>query len=60
MVLDLTRALEIVNKMARERYSTVDKVLAEYTKYQVEDECQHFWPDENTACKMLLEYRISK
>ncbi len=60
MVLDLTRALEIVNKMARERYSTVDKVLAEYSKYQVDGECQHFWPDENTACKMLLEYRISK
>jgi len=53
--MDLDRATRIVNKMVRERFSTVDKVLAEFNKYQVGGECSHFWPDENTACKMLID-----
>lgn len=55
MVTDIEHATRIVNKMVKERYSTVDKVLAEFVKYQKNGECSHFWPDENTACKMLLD-----
>lgn len=55
MVTDIDHATRIVNKMVKERYSTVDKVLAEFVKYQKNGECSHFWPDENTACKMLLD-----
>jgi hypothetical protein len=58
--MDITRAQSIVNKMVKERYSTVDKVLAEFLKWQKDGECSHFWPDENTACKMLIERRVSK
>jgi len=58
--MDIDRATRIVNKMVKERYSTVDKVLAEFLKYNKNGECQHFWPDENTACKMLIARRVSK
>lgn len=58
--MDIDRATRIVNKMVKERYSTVEKVLAEFLKYQVNGECIHFWPDENTACQMLIECRVSK
>lgn len=58
--MDLDRATHIVNKMVKERYSTVDKVLAEFLKYQRDGECVHFWPDENTACQMLIERRVAK
>lgn len=60
MVENQTRALEIVNKMAKERYKPVGEVLAEFLKYQKNGECTHFWPDENTACQMLLEKRLEK
>jgi hypothetical protein len=58
--MDLDRATHIINKMVKERYSTVDKVLAEFIKYQKNGECQHFWPDENTACVVLLNRRLAK
>jgi hypothetical protein len=58
--MDLDRATHIVNKMVKERYSTVDKVLAEFLKHQRDGECVHFWPDENTACQMLIERRVAK
>ncbi len=58
--MELDRATQIVNKMVKERYSTVDKVLAEFLKWQKDGECQHFWPDENTACMMLLDRRVAK
>jgi len=41
--------------MAKERYSTIGKVLEEFAKYQDSGECQHFWPDENTACKIMMK-----
>ena len=55
--MDLARAEHIVNKMAKERYKPVDAVLAEYLKWEKNGEVQHFWPDENTACKLLVERR---
>lgn len=58
--MELIRAEQIVNKMVKERYSTVDKVLAEFIKWQVDGEVKHFWPDENTACMMLLNRRVEK
>ena len=58
--MEFDRAIHIVNKMVKERYSTVDKVLAEFLKHQKNGECQHFWPDENTACMIMLERRVSK
>ena len=60
MVIDTDHAMRIVNKMAKESYSTVDKVLDEFIKYEKNGECQHFWPDENTACLMLIEQRVNK
>ena len=60
MVENQTRALEIVNKMAKERHGTFGGVLAEYIRYAKNGECTHFWPDENTACRMLIERRISQ
>jgi hypothetical protein len=58
--MDIARATNIVNKMAKERYATPGVVLEEFIKYQKNGECTHFWPDENTACMMLLERRVSK
>jgi hypothetical protein len=60
MVDSHDRALEIVNKMAKERYTSPGSVLAEFLRYQTNGECSHFWPDENTACSILLERRSSK
>jgi len=54
MVTDIDHAMRIVGKMAKERYRSGDEVLAEFIKYEKNGECQHFWPDENTACQMLL------
>lgn len=51
------RAIQILSKMARERYSSTEKVLQEFAKYEKNGECQHFWPDENTACKLVLNQK---
>lgn len=58
--MDIARAEHIVNKMAKERYTPIGEVLAEFLRYQKNGECTHFWPDENTACIVLLERRVSK
>jgi hypothetical protein len=58
--MELARAEKIVNKMAKERYNTAGDVLAEFLKYQKKGECTHFWPDENTACKMLIDRRSAR
>jgi hypothetical protein len=58
--MELERATHIVNKMAKERYKPIGDVLAEYIRYAKDGECTHFWPDENTACKMLIERRLAK
>jgi hypothetical protein len=60
MVADINRATEIVNKMAKERCGTFGGVLAEYIRYAKNGECTHFWPDENTACQMLINRRLTK
>jgi hypothetical protein len=44
--------------MAKERNRSSDEVLNEFLRYQKEGECQHFWPDENTACRMLLRIGV--
>lgn len=54
MVIDINDANRIVGKMAKERYCSSDAVIAEFIKYEENGECKHFWPDENTACLMLL------
>lgn len=58
--MELDRATHIVSKMAKERYNTAGNVLAEFLKYQKNGECTHFWPDENTACRMLIERRSAR
>jgi hypothetical protein len=58
--MEIERATHIVNKMATERYKPVGDVLAEFLKYQKDGECTHFWPDENTACRVLIEKRVSQ
>lgn len=60
MVRDINEANRIVGKMAKERYRSSDEVLAEFLRYQKNGECQHFWPDENTACRMLLRLEVTK
>jgi hypothetical protein len=54
MVKDINEANRIVGNMAKERNRSSDEVLNEFLRYQKDGECQHFWPDENTACRMLL------
>lgn len=58
--MELDRATHIVNKMAKERYRPIGDVLAEFLKHQKDGECVHFWPDENTACKVLIANRAAK
>ena len=58
--MELARATHIVSKMAKERFNTAGDVLAEFLKYQKNGECTHFWPDENTACRMLIERRSAR
>lgn len=50
-----SRAEEIVQSMAKKRGRTVLEVLVEWRKYQKNGECDHFWPDENTACRVVLK-----
>jgi len=58
--MEIDRATRIVNKMAKERYNTAGDVLVEFLKYQKNGECSHFWPDENTACQVLIRRRVEK
>jgi hypothetical protein len=58
MVKDINEANRIVGKMAKERNRSSDEVLNEFMRYQKDGECQHFWPDENTACRMLLRIGV--
>ncbi len=58
MVKDINEANRIVGNMAKERNRSSDEVLNEFMRYQKDGECQHFWPDENTACKMLLRIGV--
>ena len=58
--MELDRATRIVNKMAKERYASIGSVLSEFLKYQKNGECTHFWPDENTACRILIDRRVAK
>ena len=58
--MELDRATHIVNKMAKERYASHGSVLAEFLRYQKNGECSHFWPDENTACQVLIRRRVEK
>lgn len=58
--MEIDRATRIVNKMAKERYNTAGDVLVEFLKYQKNGECTHFWPDENTACQVLIRRRVEK
>ncbi len=48
-------ANEILQRMARERNCSVPEVIQEYLEYQVNGRCQHFWPDQNEACRFMLE-----
>ena len=58
MVKDINEANRIVGNMAKERNRSSDEVLSEFLRYQKDGECQHFWPDENTACRMLLRIGV--
>lgn len=58
--MELDRATHILNKMAKERYVSIGSVLAEYIRYAKDGECTHFWPDENTACKLMIRRRVEK
>lgn len=53
--MNISRAEQIVNEMAKQRCTTVDKILAEFQKHEKNGKCNHFWPDENAACAVMLE-----
>jgi hypothetical protein len=55
MIMTNDRALDIVQQMASDRNTGVLEVLKEYDKYSVDGEAPHFWPDENTACRVAME-----
>lgn len=53
MQMTLEKAQKVITKMAKDRYTTIDRVIDEYNRHQRDGECQHFWPDENTACRLI-------
>ena len=53
--MKMQRAESIVENMAKLRGRAILEVLTEWRKYQVNGDCQHFWPDENTACRVVLK-----
>ena len=57
--MTMDRAHTILIKMAKERYTSIFAVLAEFNQYQVDGECKHFWADENTACNTLLGLKVN-
>lgn len=63
--MDIDRANQIINKMLKDRYLqnnrvNIDKILNEFLKYEKNGECPHFWPDENTACSVLISQKIAE
>jgi hypothetical protein len=52
--MDISRACNIVQEMAKHRGTGILEILQEYDKYQVDGKCDHFWPDENTACRVFM------
>lgn len=55
MHMETVYANQILQQMARERNVTVDEVIQEYLEHQINGRVQHFWPDENEACRFHLE-----
>ncbi len=58
--MDQARMNRILNKMARERYCSVEKVIEEFLKYQIGGEVNHFCPEDNTACMEYLKINNEK
>ena len=48
------RALIVLDNMAKERNKSILEVLSEWRKYEKNGDCQHFWPDQNIACRIAL------
>lgn len=55
MHMETVYANEILQRMARERGVTVAAVIQEYLEHQINGRVQHFWPDQNEACRYMLE-----
>jgi|FreactcultureFD7_1027221.scaffolds.fasta_scaffold07820_6 DNA-dependent RNA polymerase auxiliary subunit epsilon len=60
--MDIERAYDIMRKMIKDRYlaynqTNIEKILDEFVKYEKNGECSHLWPDENTACAILVNQR---
>lgn len=53
--METVYANEILQRMARESNTTVKEIIQEYLKYQVNGQVKHFWPDQNEACRFVLE-----
>ena len=51
--MTLEKAQTVVNQMAKKRFITVEDVIDEYSRYQKDGEVRHFWPIENTACRLI-------
>ena len=55
--IDLNQAQEIVNEMAKERGVRGHVIIAEYLKFRDPETkaCNHFWPNQNSACYKIHE-----
>ena len=51
--MTLEKAQTVVNQMAKKRFTTVEDVIDEYSRYQKDGEVRHFWLIENTACRLI-------
>jgi len=53
--MEIGRACDILSEMAKERNIGVLEVLQEWDKFaNDEGEASHFWPDQNTACRVFM------
>lgn len=48
-------ANRILQDMARERNTSICDIIDEYLECQINGRVRHFLPDENEACRFVLE-----
>jgi hypothetical protein len=51
-------AVEIINDYAKNNYTSFDKVIAEWFKYETRGACKHFFPTVNLACQIVTDYPV--
>ncbi len=51
-------AIEVINQYAKTNYSTYEKVVHEWLKYETRGACKHFFPTINLACQVVTDYPV--